>query len=182
MINVNVNVKKHHLCQKDYVWNLAICSCGNEKYLASVMDDSAIICDEVRDADAEAESNDRETKTVPINFDEKKSTCKIQNFYILFAFLLITRALVVAVNIYCDLIKYQAKQKHLPFQFTNTELKEVIYQKHKSKMSNKVKNIDIKNRAYYFFNDMIKIKSFNLNNFKTDETHTKIFLFAILDM
>ena len=147
------------------------------------MDDSAIICDEVRDADAEAESNDEETKTVPINFDEKKSTCKIQNFYILLAFLLIAIALVVAVSIYCDLIKYQAKQKHLlPFQFTNTELKEVIYQKHKSKMSNKVKNIDIKNRAYYFFNDMIKIKSFNLNNFKTDGTHTKIFLFATLDM
>ena len=41
------------------------------------MDDWAIICDEVIDADAEAKShdegksNDEETKTVPINFLEK---------------------------------------------------------------------------------------------------------------
>ena len=48
----------------------------NEKYLASIMDDSAII----------------------------------------------------AVSIYCYLIKYRAKQKHLlPFNDTNNELKEVLY-------------------------------------------------------
>ena len=33
-------------------------------------------------------------------------------------------------------------------------------------MSNKVKDIDIKNRAYYFFNDMINIKYFDRNNIK----------------
>ena len=27
---------------KDYVWNLATCHCENEKYLASIIDDSAI--------------------------------------------------------------------------------------------------------------------------------------------
>ena len=32
------------------------------------------------------------------------------------------------------------------------------------KMSNKVKDIDIKNQIYYFFNDMINIKNFDSNN------------------
>ena len=36
-------------------------------------------------------------------------------------------------------------------------------------MINKVKDIDIKSRTYYFFNDMINIKNFDLNNIKTDE-------------
>ena len=53
----------------------------------------------------------------------------------------------IAVSIYCYLIKYRAKQKHLlSFHFTNNELKEI-----KSKTSNKVKDINIKNRTYYFY-------------------------------
>ena len=44
------------------------------------MDDSAITCDEIIDADAEAKSNDEETKTFPPNFNET------QNFYILLTF------------------------------------------------------------------------------------------------
>ena len=39
--------KKHHICEKDYVWNHTKCNCENGKYLASIMDDSTIICDEV---------------------------------------------------------------------------------------------------------------------------------------
>ena len=44
-------------------------------------------------------------------------------------------------------------------------------------MSNEVKDIDIKNRTYYFFNDMINIKNFDPNNWI--KSHTKIFLFTI---
>ena len=36
--------KKIHVCEKDYVWNPALCNCENGKYLASLMD--KIICDE----------------------------------------------------------------------------------------------------------------------------------------
>ena len=35
-------------------------------------------------------------------------------------------------------------------------------------MNNKVKDIDIKNRTYYIFNEIINIKSFDLNNIKID--------------
>ena len=67
------------------------------------MDDSAIKCDEV------TESSDEETKPVPTYFNEKKVICKTQNFYVLLAFLLITIALLIAVSIYCYLVKYPAK-------------------------------------------------------------------------
>ena len=62
------------------------------------MDDTAI--DEI------IGSYDEETKTILTNFYEKKATCKVQHFYILLAFLLITIALLIAVSIYCYLIKY----------------------------------------------------------------------------
>ena len=35
------------VCEKDYVWNPSTCSYENGKKLESIMDDSAIICDEV---------------------------------------------------------------------------------------------------------------------------------------
>ena len=132
--------KKHN---SDQWWNINKCRCEckkrmyvkkiifgivlhvvvkMEKYLASVMDDSAIAHDEI------IESYDEEAKTFPTNFNVKKVECKTQNFYILLAFLLITLELLIDVSIYCYLIKHQAKQKHLlPFHFTNNELKEVMY-------------------------------------------------------
>ena len=85
------------------------------------MADSVIMCDET----IEAKLHDEETKTIRTNFNEKKVT---QNFYILLAFTLITIALLIAFSIYCYLIKYRAKQKHLlPFHVTNNELKETMY-------------------------------------------------------
>ena len=81
------------------------------------MNDSAIICDEVK------ESYDEGT-----NFDQKKAISKTQNFYNLPVFVLITLSLLTAIGIYCYFIKYGAKQKHLlPFHFTNNKLKEIIY-------------------------------------------------------
>ena len=50
------------------------------------MDDSAIMCDEVM------QSYNKEIKTIRTNFSEKKAICKLQTFYVLLAFLLITIA------------------------------------------------------------------------------------------
>ena len=88
---------------KVYVWNPATCNCENEKYLPSIMDDSAIICDEV------IKSYDEEIKAIPTNFNEKNITCKTQNFDISYAFLLITITLLIAISINCYLTKYEAK-------------------------------------------------------------------------
>ena len=49
------------------------------------------------------------------------------------------------------------------------------------KISNKSKDIDIKNRTYYFFND-IKIENKMQIILKQMKSDTKIFLFTILDM
>ena len=68
------------------------------------MGDLEIMYDE--NIDAGSWLNDKETKA---NFNEKNGNCKMPNFYILLAFLLITIALLTAVSIYCYLIKYQAK-------------------------------------------------------------------------
>ena len=58
------------------------------------MDDSVITCDEI------IESYDKETKIVTTNFNGKKATCKTKTLYILLTFLLITIALLIAVNNY----------------------------------------------------------------------------------
>ena len=84
--------------------NPDICTCENGKHLISIMDNLAI-CDEV------IKSYDEEIKTIPTSFNEKKVACKIQNFYILLDFLFITIKSLIAVSIYCCLIKYQAKEK-----------------------------------------------------------------------
>ena len=46
MINV-AHVKNVIHVKKDQVWNPSTCNFENKKYLAIIMDDSAIICDEI---------------------------------------------------------------------------------------------------------------------------------------
>ena len=59
---MSIECKKYHVCEKDYIWNPAKCSCKNGKYLAIIMEDSAIVSDQI------TELHDKETKTVPSNF------------------------------------------------------------------------------------------------------------------
>ena len=95
--DVDVIVKKFMYVKK-IVWNLATCNCENWKHLASIMDDEMIICDKFYI---------QKKKNLM-----KKITCKTQNFYILLAFLLTTITLLIAVSIYCYLIKYWTKHYH----------------------------------------------------------------------
>ena len=44
-INADVSLKKHHICERNYMWNPSTCSCENRKYLVSITDDSVITCD-----------------------------------------------------------------------------------------------------------------------------------------
>ena len=71
-INVDVSVKNVIYVKNydDYVWNRTTCSCENGKYLASIMDDSVIMCDEI------IESYNEGTKTVITNFNEKNILCR----------------------------------------------------------------------------------------------------------
>ena len=73
-----------HVCEKDNIWNPSKCVCENGKYLASIIDDSTIIWNEV------IKSNEEEIRTISANFNENEVTCKTQNFY----------ALLITVSIY----------------------------------------------------------------------------------
>ena len=45
-----------------------------------------------------------------------------------------------------------------------------------------IKQINIKNRTYYFYNDIIDLKTFYSSNLKQTKKRTKILIFTILDM
>ena len=83
--------KKYHICEKDYVWNPPTYSWKISKHLTSFIDDSVITCDEIIE----------ETKTAPLIYNEI--------FYLPFSEL----PLLIAVNIYCYLIKYKSIYYHI---------------------------------------------------------------------
>ena len=56
--------KNHHICEKDYPWNPAICSFENGKCL-SFIDTLMITCDEIKDTE--------EKVAIPTNYNDKKS-------------------------------------------------------------------------------------------------------------
>ena len=60
-ITILMRVKKYHICGKVYIWNPTTCSCENEKYLASIIDNPVITYDEM--INAEAKSNNMEIST-----------------------------------------------------------------------------------------------------------------------
>ena len=63
MINVDVSIKTSHIW-KDYIWNPATCSCENDEYLASIIDDDSLItCDDIKE----------ESKTISTNLMKKNN-------------------------------------------------------------------------------------------------------------
>ena len=58
----NVYMGAKNICEKDYIWNPAAYSCKNSKYLAWLMDDSVITCNEI--IDAQAQLYGKETKCI----------------------------------------------------------------------------------------------------------------------
>ena len=66
--------EKHNICEKDYIWNSIACRGKNGKYLACIMDNSAIAGDDV------IESCDEETKPFQQILMKKKKLTKGQIF------------------------------------------------------------------------------------------------------
>ena len=63
MVSVDANLEKHLICAKYYIWNPATRSFENGKYLASIIDDLVIMCNETIET----------AKTIPTNFNEKSN-------------------------------------------------------------------------------------------------------------
>ena len=81
----------------------------------------SITCDEI--IDTEVKSYDEETKTVTTNFNGKNVVCKTKNVYTLLILLLITIVLFIAASIYCYLLNFKWKEKHLlPYYVINDKL------------------------------------------------------------
>ena len=45
-----------------------------------------------------------------------------------------------------------------------------------------IRQLNIKGRTYYFYNDLINIKNFNINNLKLDKKVFWAMMFIILDI
>ena len=79
------------MCYKDYIWNPSTSNCENGKYLATIVDDSVITCDEIIET----------TKIIPTKFNEKKVTCKSKDFFFLLVFFINYQPLLIVVSICC---------------------------------------------------------------------------------
>ena len=102
MINVDVSVKiQEKMCKKGYIWNPATCSCENGRYAKSTINDAVIICHEILETTKRIMTKTIPAKSISIDLNEKKVICKIKKFYILLAFLLITKTFLIDVRIYC---------------------------------------------------------------------------------
>ena len=77
-------MQKHHVSERDYVWNPNICTCEVNKHLKGIDDDLVITYDEI--INAVAKSYNDPTKTTSINFNEKIPLAKweISIFCLLF--------------------------------------------------------------------------------------------------
>ena len=61
-IDVAAKIQENIMCKKNYICNRSTCTYENGKYLGSIIDESVIMCDKIRNA---VQSGSR--KTVSIN-------------------------------------------------------------------------------------------------------------------
>ena len=94
------NPRKDHVFKKYHTFDLSTCTCEMVYgiYLESIISQFP---------------QNIPTKAIRKNYNERKVTCRMENFYVLFALLLIIISLLIIVSIYCYLIKHWSKQKHL---------------------------------------------------------------------
>ena len=84
---------RKYVCEKGYIWNRATSCFENGRYAEIIIGNSAIMCDKIIETAKSTLAKTVSAKSIPTNPNEKKVICKINNFYILLAFLLITMIL-----------------------------------------------------------------------------------------
>ena len=78
------------MCEKDNIWNPSTCSCKHGKYLASVISNLVITCDEIIDTEA---------KSVNVEIKQLQQILMKGKLHISLALLLISIALLIAASI-----------------------------------------------------------------------------------
>ena len=89
---------------KNIIFGILVHVCENGKYLESIINDAVITYSEIievaRAVSAKAVSTKIiSKKTISTNLNEKMVTCKMENFYILLTFLLITISLLIIAGV-----------------------------------------------------------------------------------
>ena len=111
------NPEEHNSCEKDYICSSVMCSCENGKFVGSIIDNLVIMCDEMIKKTKSTATKSTSAKAAP----RKNNSI---NFYILLVFYI----LLIAVSIYCYLLNYRTKEKHLLiYHLINNELKTHLY-------------------------------------------------------
>ena len=85
----------------------------------------------------------------------------------------------IAVSIYCCLIKYKGKQKHLlPFYITNDKFKEVLYQTYTIKLERnfELKKVEIKIRIPYHFDDIMWVEDIDFDMLLDEKPYENILI------
>ena len=135
-------------CEKDYSWNPSKCICENSKYMKSITDASVIECDQIitiLDIISTIKTNTIATNAVSTASINCHSI-KVRDYYILHTLVLAAILLLIIITI----CYHYAKQK---VQYKMNELKKVC----------------IKNRTCYYFDDIIRLEDFHLDNILLDE-------------
>ena len=108
----------------------------------------------------------------------EKSNLHKRKICILLFFSLITVALLIAVDIYCDKIIQRSKQKYLLPYHNTSKLEEIETERKIIKMESddELKETNIKNRTCYYFDDIIKLEDFAFDNILLDKKSYKTVL------
>ena len=127
LINVSVSTKiqKNITRAKKVIFGILLCTCENDKYYLRFSDSIWWNYRTNKNRFNKNCSNKKYFKKK--HFNKNCSNKKyFNNYHNLLTFLLITMALLIAVSIYCYLIKHLSKQKHLiPCHGTSNKLKEI---------------------------------------------------------
>ena len=112
------NPIKHWVCEKDYTWNPSTCVCEINNHSENIIDDWLITFDKIThtleniidDWLITVDKIIHTLETGSVNFNDGKSTYRLEYHYILHTFLLVT-ILVGINNCYCLLLLYKTSFK-----------------------------------------------------------------------
>ena len=159
-------------CDKAFIWNPSNCECECDKScnVGEYLDYENCKCRKtiVDKLVEQRTDNIDEMKLATITLAEPENMCKCSCtlYIVLFSIIFTINIRIGTFFVYCKYMNHDKKQL----------LKKVLFfkQQFTEHIQMNVKSINIKNRTYHFFNDMINIKNFNSNWLKINKkNHTK---------
>ena len=165
------------VCNKEYAWNPSNCECECDKScdFGEYLDYENCKCRK-RLADKlveECNENIDKVKLTEIALSERK--CYYTVFIVLGAIVL---TICIGIGAYFVYYKDMNRNKN------NVSVYDYVYhaKNYQPYKMREMKQINIKNRTYYFYNDIIDIKKFDAMLLKIDKNHSKILVFTTLDI